>query len=298
MALPGLRLLEASGLKPILTGKRWAEDLLAGTGWRFEPIEGHVTEDFSRIRNIARLYGPNPKGLLFPNSFSSAFLYALGGIKSAGYPTDCRRILLDKSVPEPGQMHEVERFFTLARQALLAWNIKPAWDNVPPSLGLTPLKRHEAGARNLMLELKIPANFALLAPIARGLHHGKQKHWTHFNELCAPLRAMGIEPIVFPSAHEIDLVRDACPDAKLCPPTTLGTLAAIAKRARVVIANDSGLSHVAAAVGANQITLIGVTNPQRTGPWNNKAIVLGDETSGWPTLNQVLSSIEKIISHN
>ena len=86
MALPGLRLLEASGLTPVLTGKRWAEDLLAGTGWRFEPIEGHVTEDLDRIRNIARRWGGHPKGLLFPNSFSSALLYRIGGIRSAGFP--------------------------------------------------------------------------------------------------------------------------------------------------------------------------------------------------------------------
>ena len=85
MALPGLRLLEASGLTPVLTGKRWAEDLLAGTGWRFEPIEGHVTEDLDRMRNIARRWGGHPKGLLFPNSFSSALLYRIGGIRSAGF---------------------------------------------------------------------------------------------------------------------------------------------------------------------------------------------------------------------
>ena len=121
MALPGLRLLEASGLTPVLTGKRWAEDLLAGTGWRFEPIEGHVTEDLGRIRNIARRWGEHPKGLLFPNSLSSALLYRIGGIRSAGFPTDFRRILLDTVVPEPNTVvHEVERFFILAHEALEA----------------------------------------------------------------------------------------------------------------------------------------------------------------------------------
>ena len=44
MALPALRLLEASGFTPMLAGKRWAEDLMSGMGWRFDPIEGHVTE--------------------------------------------------------------------------------------------------------------------------------------------------------------------------------------------------------------------------------------------------------------
>ncbi len=296
MALPGLRLLEASGLTPILTGKRWAEDLLAGTGWRFEPIEGHVTEDLDRMRNIARRWGGHPKGLLFPNSFSSALLYRIGGIRSAGFPTDFRRILLDKVVPEPNtMMHEVERFFRLAHEALEAWDIKPAWDKVPPSLGLKPLKRHEAGARNVIAQCGIPANYALLAPIARGLHHGKEKHWKHFNELCRPLRDMGIEPVVFPAAREVELAKAACPDAKICPPTSLGTIAALAKHARVVVANDSGMSHVAAAVGANQITLIGVTNPVRTRPWNPRAIVLGSE-NGWPTVDEVLGAMKKIVN--
>ena len=295
MAIPALRLLEGSGLTPILTGKRWAEDLLAGTGWRFEPIEGHVTQDFSRIRNIARYYGPAPKGLLFPNSMSSALLYRVGGIKSAGYPTDCRGLLLDTAVEEPGKMHEVERFFTLAHRALEAWGVKPAWDKVPPSLGLIPLKRHEAAAKNLMAELKIPERFALLAPVARGLHHGRKKHWEHFNELCTPLRNMGIEPVVFPAVREIDLVKVACPDAMICPPTTLGTIAAFAKRAAVVIANDSGMSHVAAAVSARQITLIGVTSPERTGPWNPRATVLGKDGE-WPTLDEVLKAIRKTVA--
>ena len=105
MALPALRLLEASGFTPILTGKRWAEDLMAGMGWRFDPIEGHVTEDLSRIRNLAQLAGGNPLGLLYPNSFSSALLFKVGGIRSAGFPTDARSLLLDKKVPEPEKNH-------------------------------------------------------------------------------------------------------------------------------------------------------------------------------------------------
>lgn len=52
-------------------------------------------------------------------------------------------------------------------------------------------------AKNLIEQYKIPEKFALLAPIARGKHQGKAKHWEHFNELVAPLRAKGVEPIVF-----------------------------------------------------------------------------------------------------
>ncbi len=292
MTLPALRLLEASGFTPMLTGKRWAEDLMSGMGWRFDPIEGHVTEDLHRIRYISNHLGPRPLGLLFPNSFSSALLFSIGRVRNAGFPTDGRRFLLDKVVEEPGTMHEVERFFRLAHGAIKAWGGTPAWDSVPEELGMRLLARHEAAARNLMAEHGIPENFALLAPIARGLHHGKEKQWKHFNELCGPLRDMGIEPIVFPSVREEEANHAACPNARILPPTTLGNYAALAKRARIVIANDSGISHVAAAVSANQITLLGVTDPARTRPWNSKAVCLGNSTDGWPSLEQVLAALK------
>ena len=297
MTLPALRLLEASGFTPMLTGKRWAEDLMSGMGWRFDPIEGHVTEDLHRIRYISNHLGPRPLGLLFPNSFSSALLFSIGRVRNAGFPTDGRRFLLDKVVEEPGTMHEVERFFRLAHGAIKAWGGTPAWDSVPEELGMRLRARHEAAARNLMAEHDIPENFALLAPIARGLHHGKEKQWKHFNELCGPLRDMGIEPIVFPSVREEEANHAACPNARILPPTTLGNYAALAKRARIVIANDSGISHVAAAVSANQITLLGVTDPARTRPWNSKAVCLGNNTDGWPSLDEVLSALTRSLNH-
>ena len=297
MTLPALRLLEASGFTPMLTGKRWAEDLMSGMGWRFDPIEGHVTEDLHRIRYISNHLGPRPLGLLFPNSFSSALLFSIGRVRNAGFPTDGRRFLLDKVVEEPDTMHEVERFFRLAHGAIKAWGGTPAWDSVPEELGMRLLARHEAAARNLMAEHDSPENFALLAPIARGLHHGKEKQWKHFNELCGPLRDMGIEPIVFPSVREEEANHAACPNARILPPTTLGNYAALAKRARIVIANDSGISHVAAAVSANQITLLGVTNPARTRPWNSKALCLGNNTDGWPSLDEVLSALTRSLNH-
>ncbi|MEI3355085.1 MAG: glycosyltransferase family 9 protein [Duodenibacillus massiliensis] len=135
MCLPALRLLEASGFTPALVGKRWAEDLMSGMGWRFDPIEGHVTEDISRIRYLAD-NAQATCGLLFPNSFGSALLFKFAPIQTAGLKTDCRSFLLDTKIPEPPKMHEVERFFYVAHEAIKAWGGKPAWDKAPKSLGL------------------------------------------------------------------------------------------------------------------------------------------------------------------
>ena len=109
-----------------------------------------------------------------------------------------------------------------------------------------------------------------------------------------PLRELGIEPIVLPSPDEAADAKVACPDATHLPPTNLGTYAALCKEAQLVIANDSGISHVAAAVGARQITLVGVTDPRRTGPWNPNAIVLGQENF-WPTKEEVIQAIKDIV---
>ena len=266
---------------------------MAGMGWRFDPIEGHVSEDLSRIRYVAH-NAQATRGLLFPNSFGSALLFRLGGLKTTGLKTDMRSVILNTGISEPEMMHEVERFFYVAHEAIKAWGVRPAFGKVPERLNLILMKRHEAAAKNLIEQYNIPERFALLAPIARGKHHGKAKHWEHFNELVTPLRNRGIEPIIFPSAREEDLAKAACPDATILPPTTLGNFAAIAKHAQVVIANDSGVSHVAAAVGVKQITLVGVTDTHRTGPWNPEALVLG-KNGKWPDVIDVIQSLDNIL---
>ena len=297
MCLPALRLLEASGYKIALVGKRWAGDLMAGMGWRFDPIEGHVFDDLGRMKYLIQNCGAD-RGLLFPNSLGSALLFKLSHLPTAGLATDCRSFFLNVSIPEPkGEMHETERFFYVAHQAIQKWGTKPAFDVVPERLGLLSLKRHEAAAKNLIEQFNIPKKFALLAPVASGKHKGKVKSWSHFNDLVAPLRELGIEPIVFPSAREEELAKQACPDATILPPTTLGNFAAIARRAQIVIANDSGVSHIAAAVGAPQITLVGVTDPKRTRPWNPDAVVLGSE-NGWPTVEEVISAMRKVLERS
>lgn len=294
MCLPALRLLEASGYTPALVGKRWAEDLMAGMGWRFDPITGHVSEDLKRIRYLAQNAGA-AKGLLFPNSLGSALLFKFGQIESAGLTTDCRSLLLSEKISEPPKCHEVERFFHVAHEAIKAWGGTPAWDKVPKNLGLLLLKRHEAAAKNLMEKYGIPKRYVVLAPVARGLQDGQNKSWEHFNDLVKPLRDLGIEPIVFPNKEEAEAVKKACPDASIFEPTTLGNFAAIVKHAQLVIANDSGVSHIAAAVGAKGLTLIGVTDPVRTSPWSPNAVLLGKKGQ-WPTVDEVVSTMTRLVA--
>jgi heptosyltransferase I len=56
--------------------------------------------------------------------------------------------------------------------------------------------------------------------------------------------------------------------------TTLKQLAAILKRANMVLAPDSGPAHIATTQGTPVIGLYGHSNPQRTGPYNSRQYVV------------------------
>lgn len=59
------------------------------------------------------------------------------------------------------------------------------------------------------------------------------------------------------------------------------TVAAILARSRGFIGNDSGLSHMAAAVGIPTLAIFGPTDPSRYGPWGGQVVVAprGDLTA-------------------
>lgn len=295
MALPAVHLLARAGLAPVLVGKAWAGDLLAGMGWRFEPIEGPVIRDTRRMRALAAELGGAPRAVLLPNSIGSALLFRLAGARCAGLATDGRGWLLEAALPEPPPMHEVERFWHVAAGALAHWSLPVNEDGPGPALGLKLARRHEAAARAALKDGKVPARYALLAPVATGLHHGRVKHWPQFATLVEPLRARGLEPIALPPPNEAEATRAALPGARILPPVTLGAYAALAAQAALVVANDSGVSHVAAAVGARQVTIFGVTEATRTGPWNPRAVGVG-ALDAWPEPAVVLGAIDQALA--
>ena len=153
-----------------------------------------------------------------PNSFGSALLFKSAGIQSTGLATDGRSILLEHAIPEPPRMHEVERFWYVAYEALKAMGIKPPYTKLTKRINMKLAARNEAGARNLAAKIGLPKRYAILAPIAKGRHEGKEKYWRHFNELCKPLRDRGIEPVVFPAVDEAEAAKAACPDATIYEP--------------------------------------------------------------------------------
>lgn len=69
-------------------------------------------------------------------------------------------------------------------------------------------------------------------------------------------------------------------------PATLTELANVLCRASLFIGNDSGVSHLAAAVGAPVIAIFGPTSPDVWRPLGRQVEVVCSET-GWPTIDAV-----------
>jgi len=286
MCLPALSLLRQAGYSLTLCGRPWAGDLFTGLApEQFIPLGQSFRDDLQAVRIAAR--ARLPRGIVFTNSFSSAALFRLAGVPAAGYRGDARSLLLKWPQKKPAGRHEVEVFYELARAALADW--EPGSVSPPrpgPRLKLPITAAHRQAADRALADAGLTGPFVLLAPVATGLHHGKPKAWPLFGELVQALRAHGWTCAVCPPPNELESTRLAAPGALVLPSLKLGAFAALTTRAQVVICNDSGTSHVAAAAGARQITLFGVTRWDRTGPWSPDATCLGSDTA-WPPLAEV-----------
>jgi lipopolysaccharide heptosyltransferase II len=103
------------------------------------------------------------------------------------------------------------------------------------------------------------------------------KRWPveKFARLVAPLKQrFGLDTIVAGGA-EVEALAVRIPGAKnLVGQTNLRQLVALLDRADLVIANDSGPMHIAAALNRPLVTMYGPTNPVRTGPYGRDDTVL------------------------
>ncbi|MFC4277914.1 glycosyltransferase family 9 protein [Achromobacter aloeverae] len=293
MSLPSLYVLQATGLPLTICARPWARDLLAGVApaQDFVPMRGAWRADRAALRQQLRERGASARdcrGLSLPDSLSSAAVFRLAGIPTAGYRDDGRSLLLRWPIDKPGTpLHAVESWYYLTRKALTYWGLPAGAEQPGPALGLTPTADQGMAADAALAEAGLArGGFVLIAPTATGLHRGRNKVWPGFDALTRRLQAQGIDVAMCPPPSEVDEARRNAPSARLLPALGLGAFAALTTRAALVVCNDSGVSHVAAAAGARQVTLFGVTERDRTGPWSRDAVCLGS-SQHWPAVEEV-----------
>ena len=273
MSLPVLRALRRFAPdEPLAVLARNA----AAAVYRAEASAGEVRTVSSLVADsLAIARGRFAQAWLLPNSFRSALVPFLAAVPDRiGYATDGRAALLTRPLPPPSRTeHQLRDYDAL----LGSRGIEP--DTDPPMLPVPEPARERAEAALSRAGLATATgDLVVLAP---GAAFSWTKRWPpdRFGRLAKELRDRGIAPAVAIGPGEEELARTVS-DAAGIPIPVLGAdldpveLAAVLARARVVVTNDSGPMHLAAAVGTPVVALFGPTDPGRTGPTGSPSVVL------------------------
>jgi len=228
---------------------------------------GHAELRLRARRRLGRelaIAGYN-QAIVLPNSFKSALVPFFAAIPlRTGYRGEMRWGLLNdvRALDEQALPRMVERYAALASA--------PAEPPPPPPpLGL---RVAEAARLATLAKLRIDPG-AVAVALCPGAEYGPAKRWPlhHFAALGKALAKKGLEVWIVGSARErglgeeIEKLADsAC--RNLCGMTTLAEAIDVLASAALVVSNDSGLMHVAAAVGRPLIALYGSSSPEFTPP--------------------------------
>jgi heptosyltransferase-2 len=212
-----------------------------------------------RLGRILKALGYD-QAIVLPNTWKSALVpyFADIGIRS-GYVGESRYGLLNLLYrKQPGREAMASHYARLAE--------KPGAELSLP-LPEPRLLADAQAMRRARERFALPARYVALCP---GAEYGPAKRWPYFKELAERL---ALPAVLLGSAKE----RAQCAAIKgrnLAGETTLDEAIDLLAGAQYVVTNDSGLMHVAAALGRPQVALFGSSSPQHTPPLSDKARVL------------------------
>jgi heptosyltransferase-2 len=204
---------------------------------------------------------------LFPNSFESALTIFLGRVPlRVGYPTDGRRCLLtDAIAPARNTRHQTQYYLDLVRM--------PQRPAAAPSIEITATPEEKIAARRLLAAEGVPdgEHFLVLNP---GAAYGSAKRWgeDRFAAVGDRLSSDLHYRVVMIGSESEKAVSEQVrrhmrmPAAILTGKTTLETLIGVLSESSLLITNDSGPMHIAAALGIPTVAVFGSTDEHVTGP--------------------------------
>ena len=241
------------------------EDLVNGTTW----FNGVLELDMRGVRGAMRAArtvrnGSYDCALLLPNSFRSALVVTLAGVPArVGYDRDGRRKLLTHPIAyetRQSPTSTLEDYCVLVEAALGSGTLDRR-------MRLEVTDGERAAAAELLHDLNAP--FVLLNPGA----NRADKRWPaeRFAAVVDSLAAShGLAAAVSGSPAEGELVASVIAAAKspvvnlVDRGVRLGSLKAVIERASLLITNDTGPRHIAAALGTPVVCLFGPTDPRWT----------------------------------
>jgi heptosyltransferase-2 len=267
MATPVFRAVSAAypDARIIALMRPGLDHMLAGVPW----IHDRITVDLAGLRGPGRaarsIRRHDPQAaLLLPNSFCSALAVRLAGVpKRLGYDRDGRGLLLTDRVPAPKSALPIPMLDYFGRLAAIALGV--------PSIDLRPelvVGAVEEEAADRLLE-GVAGGFVLLNPGAnRAAKRWPTERFARAGDALA--ERYGLAIVVTGSPAEATLARSIAEHAEnpvvdlVERGVDLGSLRAVIARAKLVITNDTGPRHIAAALGTPTVSLFGPTDHRWT----------------------------------
>lgn len=232
--------------------------------------------------------------LLLTNSFSTALTTRLAGIpRRVGYDRDLRGILLTDKLRAPTRpdgswapVPAVQYYLRAAWEGLLK-NTGQVPDGLFMRLAVSDAERSAADQILAKAEVSLTDRFAILNP--GGNNPAKRWPADRFARLGDHLASKhGLRVLINGSPAEAELCRTIASmmsnPAGVLPELgiTLGSLKGIVSRAALMVTNDTGPRHLAAAFGVPLVTMFGPTDHRwttiPTRPTGPERILLADPT--------------------
>jgi len=271
-----------------LATRPWAETLFAGAVFVDEVVA--VSDAKNSLRSVwtdAREWRARRFDLavLFPNSFAPAFVASLARVPvRIGYATQGRGVLLTHPLQVPpwrGHKHEV--FYYLNIVAELERSLRGSSDiearEPDSSLAVNKDARREALT---LLHESFASESRTLVALCPGSTNSRAKRWP--SERFAALADMLAERacaqvFLIGAGEELDISEEVARLARTRPAiltgkTNLAQTAALLSACDLLVTNDTGPAHVAAAVGCPVVVIFGPTNPETTRPFSSLAGVV------------------------
>lgn len=273
MTEPLLRRLQARGERLSVGALPWVAPVYRAMPQVAEVIEfpfAHGGLQFKARRSIAkRIEGQFDKAYVLPNSLKSALLPFLAGIpQRIGYLGEARVGLLTHRLKNPKNKPPMVAFYSALSGDTDLANDRPQ------------LQMDAAQTAATLSELGLQAGaFIVFAP---GAEYGPAKRWParHFAQLAAKI---DVPVVLLGSGKEAALCEEIAAPANalqagkclnLAGKTSLPQALSLIAASRSSVSNDSGLMHVAAALGVPQVAIFGSSSPLHTPPLSDQATVL------------------------
>ncbi len=214
--------------------------------------------------------------ILLPNSAKSALVPLFAGIKRrTGFLGEHRYLMLNdlRTLDKKKLPRMVDRFVSLGDE------------NNPDDIANPELATDERNQNECLSRFDLDKARPILS-ICPGAEFGDAKKWpeAHYSELANYAIAKGMQVWIFGSPRDERVAsdisagvsgREHCHD--LSGRTTLLDVVDLIALSSLVVSNDSGLMHIAAAVGCATTVIYGSTSPAFTPPLTGKLNIVSEE---------------------